>query len=186
MDRLKVRIPPLPVAEFSEEQAKLVGDWTHLTFSRVLIRHPGLYKVFVPYIAAVIAGSTLPPRDREVLVVRVLALGNDVYEAHHHVQIAHKAGMSDADIAAVRAGDASLSPWDQTLVRAADELVASQQVSDASWAAMGERYSPAQQMEVVFLVGCYTVMAMLTNSFGIEIEDDPEADEKLKAMRQYT
>ncbi len=186
MGETNVRIPPLAVAEFSEEQAKLVGDWTHLNFSRVIVRNPGLYRTFVPYIAQVIAGSTLPPRDREVLVVRVLALGGDVYEAHHHVQIAHKAGMSDADIAAVKAGDASLSQWDQTLVRAAGELVRSQQLSDASWAALGERYSDAQRMEVVFLTGCYNVMAMLTNSFGIEVESDPETDEKLKAMRQYT
>ena len=186
MDELTVRVPPLPVADFSAEQAVLVGDWTHLNFSRVLVRHPAMYKVFVPYIAQVIANTTLPPRDREVLVVRVLALGKDIYEAHHHVQIARKAGMSDADIAAVRADDASLSSWDQTLVRAADELVAAQQLSDASWAALGERYGEAQRMEVVFLVGCYTVMAMLTNSFGIEVESDPETDAKLKAMRQYT
>ena len=186
MAELAIRVPPLPVAEFSAEQAALVGDWTHLNFSRVLVRHPAMYRVFVPYIAQVIANTTLPPRDREVLVVRTLALGKDVYEAHHHVQIAQKAGMSDADIAAVRAGDASLSPWDQALVRAADELVSSQQLSDASWAALGARYDEAQRMEVVFLVGCYNVMAMLTNSFGIEVESDPETDAKLKEMRQYT
>jgi 4-carboxymuconolactone decarboxylase len=186
MDELKVRVPPLPVSEFSAEQATLVGDWTHLTFSRVLVRHPGMYRVFVPYIAQVIAGSTLPPRDREVLVLRVLAVGKDVYEAHHHMQIALKAGLSEAEIAAVRRGDASLPEWDQTLIRAADELVAGQQLRDASWAALGAHYSQEQQMEVVFLVGCYTTMAMLTNSFGIALEDDPEADEKLKAMRQYT
>ena len=186
MEDHEVRVPPLEVAEFSEEQAALVGRWTHLNFSRVLVRHPALYRAFMPYIAQVIAGSTLPPRDREVLVVRTLALGGDVYEAHHHVQIALKAGMSEADIAAVRSGDTSLSEWDQVLVRAADELVQRQKLSDATWAALGARYSEAQQMEVVFLVGCYNVMAMLTNSFGIALESDPEADAKLKAMRQYT
>ena len=88
-------MPPLAVAEFSEEQAALVGDWTHLNFSRVLVRHPALYRAFMPYIAQVIPGSSLPPRDREVLVVRTLALGGDVYEAHHHVQIALKAGIDE-------------------------------------------------------------------------------------------
>ena len=183
---LPVRVPPLAVADFTAEQAALVGDWTHLNFSRVLVRHPALYKVFVPYIAQVIAQSSLPPRDREVLVVRTLALGKDVYEAQHHVQIALKAGMSDADIAAVRANDASLADLDRLLVRAADELVAKQQLSDAVWTALGERYGEQQQMEVVFLVGCYTVMAMLTNCFGIAVESDPELDERLKALRQYT
>ncbi len=186
MEDHEVRVPPLEVAEFSEEQAALVGRWSHLNFSRVLVRHPALYRAFMPYIAQVIPGSTLPPRDREVLVVRTLALGGDVYEAHHHVQIALKAGMSEADIAAVRAADAGLSEWDQVLVRAADELVQRQKLSDASWDLLGQRYSREQCMEVVFLVGCYNVMAMLTNSFGIALESDPEADAKLKAMRQYT
>ena len=186
MEEHMVRVPPLDVAEFSEEQAALVGEWTHLNFSRVLVRHPALYRAFMPYIAQVIPGSGLPARDREVLVVRTLALGGDVYEAHHHVQIALKAGMSEADIEAVRSGDASLSEWDKELVIAADELVQRQKLSDASWASLGERYSQEQCMEVVFLVGCYNVMAMLTNSFGIALESDPEADAKLKAMRQYT
>ena len=181
-----VRVPPLAVEDFSVEQAALAGEWTHLNFSRVLVRHPALYKVFVPYIAQVIAGSSLPPRDREVLVVRTLALGKDIYEAHHHVQIARKAGLSDGDIAGVRAGDSSLPDWDRVLVRAADELVADQQLSDSTWAALGERYTREQQMEVVFLVGCYTVMAMLTNCFGIEVESDPETENRLKALRQYT
>lgn len=51
---------------------------------------------------------------------------------------------------------------------------------------MSGRYSQPQQMEVEFLVGCYTVMAMLTNCCGIEIENDPETEEHLKALRQYT
>ncbi len=186
MGEVNVRVPPLEVAEFSEEQAALVGDWTHLNFSRVIVRHPAIYRLFVPYIAQVIGATKLPPRDREVLVVRTLALGNDTYEAHHHVQIAHKAGMSDTDIAAVRAGDAGLSDWDGTLVRAADELVGKQVLSDATWAALSVRYTEVQLMDLVFLVGCYNTMAMLTNSFGMEIESDPEIDEKLKAIRQYT
>jgi 4-carboxymuconolactone decarboxylase len=186
MGKLEVRVPPLEVTDFTEEQAQLVGDWTHLNFSRVIVRHPEMYRVFVPYIAQVIGGTKLPPRDREVLVVRTLALGNDVYEAHHHVQIALKAGMSDADIAAVRAGAGGLSDWDRLLVRAADELVRDQVLGNATWAALAERYSQQQLMDLVFLVGCYNVMAMLTNSFGMEVESDPEVDEKLKAIRQYT
>ena len=186
MTDLGERVAPLEPADFSPEQAALVGDWTHLNFSRVLVRHPALYRAFLPYIAQVIPGSTLPPRDREVLVVRTLALGGDTYEAHHHVQIALKAGMTIADIEHVRAGAAGLSDWDRILVQAADELVAAQKLSDATWAALGARYSREQQMEVVFLIGCYNVMAMLTNSFGIAIESDPQADEKLKAIRAYT
>ena len=83
-----VRIPPLDPAQFTPEQAELVGAWTHLNFSKVIVRHPAMYPIFVPWIEQLIARTKLPPRDREVLVIRTLALSDETYEAHHHVQIA--------------------------------------------------------------------------------------------------
>lgn len=179
------RIPPLSPTDFTPEQAELVGDWSHLAFSRVMARHPAFYRVFVPYIKQMIPGSILPPRDREVLVLRTLALSDEVYEAHHHLLIARNAGMSDAEIAAAAQGAADLSDWDRTLVRAADELVADRCLSDATWAALAGRYDEPQMMEVVGLVGCYTVMAMLTKSFGMELEGSGEEFDRIQALRKY-
>ena len=109
------------------------GDWHHLNFSRVLVQHPGMYRVFLPFLDKLIRGSALPPRDREILCIRTLALGGDVYETHHHVTIARKAGMTEAEIEAARTGGAGLSQFDQCLVRAAEELVREQCVSDPTW-----------------------------------------------------
>lgn len=181
-----VRIPPLDPAQFSQEQARLVGAWTHLNFSKVVVRHPAMYPIFVPWIEQLIARTKLPPRDREVLVIRTLALSDETYEAHHHVQIARKAGMSDAEIAAVARGDEGLDDWDRVLVRAADELVRERRIADTTWAALAARYDEEQLMDAVFLVGCYNTMAMLTKSFGIEVEADPEVDGRLEQLRQYT
>ena len=42
-------------------------------------------------------------------------------------------------------------------------------------------------MEVVLLVGCYSIMAMITRSFGMEVERDPEIYKRLAPdLRQYT
>ena len=59
-------------------------------------------------------------------------------------------------------------------------------VSDATWALLAARYGEEQLMDAVFLVGCYNTMAMLTMSFGIEVEAEAETDERLKHLRQYT
>lgn len=53
-----------------------------------------------------------------------------------------------------------------------DELVSQHQLSDATWAKLAEKYTAQQLMEVVFTVANYSLMAMVTNSFGIK----PEAD----------
>jgi len=181
-----VRIAPLSPDDFTDEQKALVGDWHHLNFSRVLVQHPGMYRVFLPFLDKLIRGSTLPARDREILCIRTLALGGDVYEGHHHVSIARKAGMTEAEIEAARSGGAGLSQFDQCLVRAAEDLVRSQRVSDPTWACLAERYSREQLMEAVFLVGCYTIMAMITRSFGMEVEQDPETHQRLAKLREYT
>mgnify|MGYP003387869500 FL=1 len=71
-------------------------------------------------------------------------------------------------------------------MRAADELVRDSTMSDASWAALSARLDQKQMMEVVFLVGCYAVMAMLTKSFGMELEAPPEDFERIQSLRTYT
>lgn len=181
------RIPPLAVEDFTPEQAELVGDWTHLAFSRVLVRHPQAYRIFLPYIDKVIRGSKLPPRDREVIVLRLLALCDEVYELHHHAMIARNAGMSDAEIAAAQAGEGeSLSAFDRTLCRAAEELLKDTRIGDATWAALAERYNEEQLMEVVFLGGCYAAMAMLTKSFGIGLEQQDADYTQITSLRNYT
>ena len=67
---------------------------------------------------------------------------------------------------------AILTPFEQALVRAVGELVADHAMSDATWQELAERYSTEQMMDVVFVVANYSLMAMVTNSFGIK----PEAD----------
>jgi 4-carboxymuconolactone decarboxylase len=186
MGKVEVRVSPLDPADFSPEQQQLVGAWTHLNFSKVIVRHPGMYRTFVPFIEQLIARSTLPPRDREVLVIRTLGLSGESYEMHHHEQIAAKAGMNAEVIAAIADGHSAGDDWDAALIAAAEELVQDQHVSDATWARLAARYDEGQLMEAVFLVGCYNTMAMLTKSFGMEVEAGGDTDERLKELRQYT
>jgi alkylhydroperoxidase family enzyme len=138
----------------------------------------------MPLIAKLISGTELPPRDREVLVLRTLALCGETYERAHHGLIARAARMSDAEIAAAAAGSADLPPFERTLAKATEELVREQRIADGTWAALTERYSSVQRMEVVALVGLYTLMAMLTKSCGIELED-AETFARFGELRTY-
>ena len=156
-----------------------------MNFASVMVTHPQLYKTLVPLIAKVISGSNLPARDREILVLRTLALYDEVYEAHHHVLIAQNAGMTDAEIGQARAGNgADLSSFDLSLIHATEELARDQQVSPATWDELAQRYSPVELMEVISLVGVYTLMAMLTKTLGIQLED-AETFENFAKIRKY-
>jgi 4-carboxymuconolactone decarboxylase len=177
------RIAPLDPAAFTDEQARLVGDWTHLNFSKVLVRNPGMYGTFVPWLARLIAESELPVRDRQFVCLRVLELAGDTYEQTHHVVISRKCGLSDTEIGHARAGAGdSLTDWDRTVLRAAEELHRDQTIADATWADLTERYDERQLIELVCLVGCYQTMAMLTKSLEMPLEGDLEA---FNALRDY-
>jgi 4-carboxymuconolactone decarboxylase len=181
-----VRIPPLPYEEFTEEQKQLTGGWHHLVFSRVLVRHEGMYGTFVPFLAQVIAKTILPPRDREIICLRMLRLCRDVYEHTHHVTIARRAGLSEQEIEAASQGEgAALTGFDRELIRATEQLQRDQRIAEPTWRVLNERYSQKQMMEVVFLAGCYVTMAMLTKTFDMELEDSAEDEERINALRTY-
>lgn len=182
-----VRIAPVAPENFTAEQADLVGDWKHLVFSRVIVNHPKMYRTFLPHIEATIAHTSLPPRERQILVLRTLATCNDVYELAHHLTISRNAGISEEDIAAFQSGEGnSLNDFDRTLIRAADELKRDQFISDATWAALAKRYSTEQLMEVVFVTGLYQTMAMLTKTFGMELEPQEGQSSEVNKLRTYT
>ena len=183
MSNNTVRVPPLAVERFSEEQARLVGDWKHLIFSRVLIHSPRMYRTFVAHLAELIARTNLPPRDRQIVCLRMLELCNEVYEKTHHITISRKVGLSDEEISAILKGQgACLTSFDRTVLKATDELFLEQRIGDATWGKLAERYSRQQLMEIVFLAGCYQTMAMLTKSFGMQLEPDLES---FNALRKY-
>lgn len=184
MSQITPRIPPLSPDQFTPEQAELTGPWSNLVFSRVLVRRPDMYRIFLPFIEKVIADTRLPPRDRQIIVLRTLAAAHDTYELHHHKVISVKTGMSEAEIEAAVSGE-GLAGFDRTLADAAEQLLRDQVIDDATWAALAARYSQEQLMEVVFLSGCYVTMAMLTKTFEMPLEDEAE-NERINALREYT
>lgn len=182
----KPRIPGLDPDNCTPEQAELMGPWSKMNWVNVLANDPGLYRVYQPLIEKIVAKSSLPVRDRQLLCLRTLTLGNDVYEVTHHELISKSAGLSDAEIAAMRAGEGpELSAFDKVLVSAAEKLVASQHIDDATWNALAERYSKVQLMELVILVGTYLTMAMVTRNYEIPLEDD-ETFQGFAQQREYT
>src|SRR5258707_1306400 len=138
------RVPPAHPDDLTDAQTTFLGPWRSMNFAAVMVNHPALYRAFIPGIAKIIAATDLPPRDRQILVHRTLALSDEVYEQHHHELISRGADLSEADVEAARTNGRSLTPFEHLLVKAADELVHERHVSDATWAALATRYSQVE------------------------------------------
>jgi len=89
------------------------------------------------------------------------------------VDVARAAGLDDAEIDRVADGPdhEAWSPFDRTLLRAADELHGDSCISDRTWTALAGRYDERQLVEVPMLVGHYHMVAYSLNSLGVQREE---------------
>jgi alkylhydroperoxidase family enzyme len=171
------RIAPLPADQRDEQQRELLGDVGGVTgpasnIFDTLVRHPGLFRKWLPFGGKLLTGK-LPARDRELLILRTGWHCRSEYEWGQHVLIARAAGITDAEIDNVRAGpDApAWDPFERALLAAADELHADACITDATWAALAERYDERLLIEVPMLVGHYHLVAFTLNSLGVQREE---------------
>jgi len=170
------RVPPLQDEDaHGEGKELLVGAAKRgpvLNVTRTLAQYPKLSRDWGRFARHVITETTLPPRERELLILRTGWNCQSGYEFGQHRRMGREAGLTDAEIARVIEGPdaAEWDPLDATLLRAADELHADAFVSDETWAALAERYSQEQLMDVVFAVGQYRLVSMALNSFGVQLE----------------
>lgn len=137
-----------------------------------LVRHPGLFRKWLPFGGKLLSGK-LPPRDRELLILRTGWLCRSAYEWGQHVLMARAVGVTDDEIARVVEGaDAEgWEPFERTLLRAADELHDDACLSEGTWAALSERYDERQLIEVPMLVGHYHMVAFTLNTLGVQREE---------------
>ena len=171
------RIEPLEAAQRSPEAQELMASLPEslrtLNIMKTLAQHPGLMRRWMVFANHVLGNSTLPVRERELLILRIGCLCQSGYEWGQHVLIARDAGMTDAEIRACQAGSAApgLSELDRLLFKAAEELHGDAHVSDATWAGLAQHLSTQQLMDVVFTVGQYNLVSMALNSFGVQPDE---------------
>jgi alkylhydroperoxidase family enzyme len=180
MSRSQPRLAPLEEKEWSAEQRELLApiarDGRVANIFATLARHPKLLKRWLPFANHILFKSSLPPRDREMLILRLAWRARAEYEWSHHVEIGGRAGLSEAEIARIAKGaDApGWTPFEAALLRAVDELHGQSRLSEPTWAALSERYDTAQLMDLIFTVGNYAALAMALNSFGVPLEEGLE------------
>jgi len=138
--------------------------------------HPALTKAFLKFNVHLLFSSTLPPRIRELAILRVAHRRDCEYEWTQHVALAKREGITDEEIVTVqRHGDAIADQFDEferAVIAGVDELEEKSRLSDETWAALGERLDDRQRMDYVFTVGCYGTVAMAFNTFGVQLEDN--------------
>jgi alkylhydroperoxidase family enzyme len=168
----KPRVSPLDEDEIDPELKSRFRDGPVLNIFRTLARHPKLLKRWLVFGNHVLSKSSLPERERELVIIRIGWLCQAEYEWAQHVVIGLRCGLSQEEIDRISDGpDApGWSDLDRALLRATDELHANAFIADATWASLSERYGTEQLMDLIFTVGQYNLVSMALNSLGVQLE----------------
>jgi alkylhydroperoxidase family enzyme len=140
----------------------------------LLARHPALTRAYHAFNGHVLFATTLSPRERELLVLRVAAVRRSEYEWAQHVVQGGDAGLTPEEIDRI-AKDPESPEWsrlDRALLRAVDELVAEAKIGDRTWVELAGHFDDQQMMDLIFTVGAYETLAMFLRSAGVALDDD--------------
>jgi alkylhydroperoxidase family enzyme len=141
------------------------------------LHHPALAQATLPLNAHVAKGNTLTTRVRELLVLRIAWLQRSEYEYVQHIRQGSQAGLSAAEIERVQQGPdaAGWDALDADLLRAVDELHSHARILAATFQRLAAHFNTQQLMDIVMITGCYGVMSMYCNTFGVQLEDPSTA-----------
>ncbi len=190
--RLKFpRVEPVDMDRLDEEQAlalapfsnpaNKVGGGRVLNIFRTLAHAPKGLTAFIGWGSYVLSRrNSMPPRERELVILRTGWNCRSGYEFAQHTRIGIECGLTTTEIERIKLGPDAVgwTPLESAMLRACDELVADHHVSDATWEALSE-LGDRGRMDLVFTVGQYTQVSMILNSFGVQLEDGDAPDPDL-------
>ena len=84
------------------------------------------------------------------------------------MRLAESAGITDRrDRRGPPTATGSWTPLEADLLAATDQLIDRYRIDDDTWARLAQHLDEQQLVELVFVVGTYTCLAMAFNSFGL-------------------
>ncbi len=174
------RLDPIQPEDWSDEIKKIlqpnVDKGTVFNIFKTLSHHPDLFRRWLVFGNHVLFKSTLPPRERELIILRIGWLCEAEYEWAQHVLIGKETGLTAEEIDRIKAGPNARgwSEADKLLLQATDELRKDAFITDTTWNGLCQHFDTKQLMDVVFAVGQYNLVSMALNTLGVQLDDGLE------------
>jgi 4-carboxymuconolactone decarboxylase len=175
------RIAPVTPEECDEKTTELLnglgaGMSQALNIFTTLAHHPRLLKKWSEFGGILLYRGELDPRLREIVILRTGWNCQSDYEFGQHRVIGLRSGMTEKEVDATTL-DPDAAGWgdeERLLIAATDELHTDNKISDATWPQLAQKYTKAQLIELVMLVGQYHLVSMALNS--LEVQRDAGID----------
>jgi len=174
MSARPLRIAPLAPDEWDAPTRAALAGASAVHLPAVVARHSGLLPAYMAWATTVARHGVLDGRAAGLLALRTALRCDSAFEWGVHTAHAAARGIDDADVARVADGpDApGWSERDAALVRAVDELIEDHAVGSTTWAVLERHFGVDALLEIVFVVGHYTMLSMVANTAGVPGEPD--------------
>ena len=156
-----------PIKEYIKQRE------TIFNLRATLMRHKDLFLRWGLFANQVFIRSDIPPREKEIIILRTAWLCQSTYEWEHHKAGCLRGGLFTEDVINRIKEGSEAEGWDSfdaSLIQAVDELYTENCMSDSTWKILSERYKENQIIEILFIVGYYSLLAMTMNSLGAQVE----------------
>ena len=153
---------------------------------RTLANHPDLFVAWLGWGAQVVRGTSLTPKMRELVILRVALLCDGRYPLAQHVRIGRSVGLDDQSLSRVM-GDPSIAGWDDTssaALCAVDQLLIHRRLDDSRWAALVALHGLGGTLDVVSTVAFYRMACWLVNASRAPF-DDGQDDSILRVAGRF-
>lgn len=162
-------------ADAAKEAVAALGITESLASPHVMrfaLRQPQIGRVVADMVDVAVLNGHLDARLREIAILRVGWRIGSVYEWSNHTPIGKRAGLSDADLLAIRTADASvLSEADLLAIRVVDEVLDGVSVTPSTLAKARDLLGDGDELiELVAIPGFYRSIGSLLMTFKVPLE----------------
>ena len=189
-----VCIPPLPLDRWQSglhDKALRLTDVGIKAKSNVyctLANYPSLFLAWLRLGAYLLRRSTLPDRERELVILRAVARSHGRYPLAQHIDIGRQCGLDDGEIETIIQCRESPVPQslDNRLTRAVDELVAGAALNDGTWEALRTDLTLHQCLDLVATAAFYRLASWFLNASGTPLEAGKQTYEPAVDSKRIT
>jgi 4-carboxymuconolactone decarboxylase len=166
------RINPAPTAASEEARAvearilETRGEITGLY--RILLNSPAVCAGWEQLLTAIRQKTGVPPRLRELIILRVAVLNGAPYEFTAHIPHARKAGISDAEMEAVKSGTISgFGDLEQRVLSYTDAMTRDVQVPDNLFLPIQAAFDAQGLVELTATIAAYNMVSRFLAALNV-------------------
>jgi 4-carboxymuconolactone decarboxylase len=168
----------VPLAQFEPALKKRLEDlWgTPPNLYKALGNHPPLVAAWAEFSKTLRHDTRTPRALRELVILRGAQLMRSEYEWAQHLAMARKAGVSEAQIAALASwrDSAEFDPKERAAL-ALGEAVTQGHVSDEVYRVATREFDHHDYVELALVAAFYAMVGRMLDAMGVELEPEMRA-----------